>query len=409
MQYCLNCGMNLEDDDRFCVRCGMPVQADQSPSPDGKKHMEARAGKKKQGSLAAQETDSGSERPGAPVKAGSSESGSAAKKESTNREGAAAAGSGREAGKDGEKKSAGRRPAKRAGMGYRATDREEEENGQRRTVLLLFLVCLVFAGVLAVLLLHPGRSGSGQGQESADAVPGESADNSVAEASDPQSSPDNAAAEGPGPAVEVSEADEAGPTEEEIRQQEEEARRAAEEQAASEREAAEREAAERAAEEKRIAEEKAAAEKAAEEKRIAEEQAAAKKAEEEKKAAEEAAALARNRPEATDGSYLLPDSSSRNYSYEEVSRLDDYTLQMAINEIYARHGRKFDTPSIQEYFNKKSWYNGTIDPKDFDGNESAYFNSYEMANRELMAKVRDGRAAAAQGSTPASANGGQGQ
>ena len=66
---------------------------------------------------------------------------------------------------------------------------------------------------------------------------------------------------------------------------------------------------------------------------------------------------------------------------------------MAINEIYARHGRKFDTPEIRAYFENQKWYKGTIDPGDFDGNEAAYFNKYELANRELMAKIRDERAA----------------
>ena len=95
-----------------------------------------------------------------------------------------------------------------------------------------------------------------------------------------------------------------------------------------------------------------------------------------------------------DSSYILADSDKRTYSREELSRLDDYTLQMAINELYARHGRKFKTPEIQEYFDGKSWYDGTISPEEFDGNEAAYFNNYEMKNRELMAKIRDERAAA---------------
>ena len=97
----------------------------------------------------------------------------------------------------------------------------------------------------------------------------------------------------------------------------------------------------------------------------------------------------------SDSSYILADSDKRNYSREELSRLDDYSLQMAINELYARHGRKFKTPEVQEYFEGKSWYNGTVSPEEFDGNEDAYFNNYELKNRELMAKIRDERAASA--------------
>ena len=91
-------------------------------------------------------------------------------------------------------------------------------------------------------------------------------------------------------------------------------------------------------------------------------------------------------------SWFLSDSSNRYYSRSELERLDDYSLQMAINEIYARHGRKFDTESIREYFEEQPWYHGTISPADFDGNESQYFNEYEKANREMMAQIRDERA-----------------
>lgn len=95
---------------------------------------------------------------------------------------------------------------------------------------------------------------------------------------------------------------------------------------------------------------------------------------------------------ATDSGYILADSDKRAYSREELSRLDDYSLQMAINEIYARHGRKFDSPEIRDYFENKTWYQGTVDPEDFDGTENSRFNEYEIRNRELLAKIRDERA-----------------
>ena len=49
-------------------------------------------------------------------------------------------------------------------------------------------------------------------------------------------------------------------------------------------------------------------------------------------------------------SYIVPDSSSRTLSSSELSGLSAAQLQMAINEIYARNHRRFDTPSIQSYF-----------------------------------------------------------
>ncbi len=43
-----------------------------------------------------------------------------------------------------------------------------------------------------------------------------------------------------------------------------------------------------------------------------------------------------------------------------------YTLCLARNEIYARHGRLFDDQNIQEYFDSLPWYEGTVAPEDFD-------------------------------------------
>ena len=64
-----------------------------------------------------------------------------------------------------------------------------------------------------------------------------------------------------------------------------------------------------------------------------------------------------------DAEYILPDTSY--VSKSSVKKLSDEELQYAVNEIYARHGRKFLDEGLQEYFNGKSWYNGTIEPDDF--------------------------------------------
>lgn len=85
-----------------------------------------------------------------------------------------------------------------------------------------------------------------------------------------------------------------------------------------------------------------------------------------------------------DSDYVFADSSSRALSRDEVIGLDENTLTIAINEIYARHGRKFVNQDLSNYFNSKSWYSGTIDPYVFDANENSYFNSVEKQNRDLI-------------------------
>ena len=57
---------------------------------------------------------------------------------------------------------------------------------------------------------------------------------------------------------------------------------------------------------------------------------------------------------------------------------------IAMNEIYARHHRKFDSADLQIYFDKKSWYSGTIEPSDFD--EKNELSQIEKKNIDLIKK-----------------------
>ena len=81
--------------------------------------------------------------------------------------------------------------------------------------------------------------------------------------------------------------------------------------------------------------------------------------------------------------YILPDSSSRILSDSEVSGLSKEELRLARNEIFARHGRKFDDAQLQSYFDSKSWYKGTIDPADFS---ESMLSEIEKNNIELIKK-----------------------
>ena len=78
--------------------------------------------------------------------------------------------------------------------------------------------------------------------------------------------------------------------------------------------------------------------------------------------------------------YIFPDSNSRYLTDEDLSGYSSDQLELAKNEIYARHGRKFVTQRIADYFNSKSWYQGTVDPDTFDAQQGSIFNEYEIAN-----------------------------
>ena len=83
-----------------------------------------------------------------------------------------------------------------------------------------------------------------------------------------------------------------------------------------------------------------------------------------------------------DSEYILPNSDSEYVSTDEIDELSARDKRLAINEIYARHGRKFDNAEIREYFESQSWYDGTIDAEDFD---ESVLNKYEQANIKKIA------------------------
>ena len=81
------------------------------------------------------------------------------------------------------------------------------------------------------------------------------------------------------------------------------------------------------------------------------------------------------------GDYILPESNSKYLTDADVSGLTLQQLNYAKNEIYARHGRKFDSKELQNYFGSKSWYNGTVNAADF---KETVFNEYEKKNAEFL-------------------------
>lgn len=81
------------------------------------------------------------------------------------------------------------------------------------------------------------------------------------------------------------------------------------------------------------------------------------------------------------GEYIISDSDMKRLSDSDLQDLTEQELLYARNEIYARHGRRFQDASIQEYFESKDWYNGTIDPEDF---QDDMLNDIERANAQFI-------------------------
>lgn len=94
--------------------------------------------------------------------------------------------------------------------------------------------------------------------------------------------------------------------------------------------------------------------------------------------------------------YILPDSDKRYLTENDVAGMDLSTLRLAINEIYARHGRAFETEDLNEYFSSKSWYTPMYSQEEFDTMGDSIFNDYEKKNIEFLAAVRESLNSASQ-------------
>lgn len=79
--------------------------------------------------------------------------------------------------------------------------------------------------------------------------------------------------------------------------------------------------------------------------------------------------------------YIIPESNIRYLTDEDINGLNIQQINYAKNEIYARHGRKFQSNELQTYFNSKSWYNGTIEATAFN---EGVLNDYERKNAEKL-------------------------
>lgn len=93
-------------------------------------------------------------------------------------------------------------------------------------------------------------------------------------------------------------------------------------------------------------------------------------------------------PEAAESNfYILPQSNQRLLTSVDIQDFTKQDIMLARNEIFARHGRKFNDEDIRTYFESQSWYNGTIEPGDFS---TSVFSSIEQKNVDFLKQYEDG-------------------
>ncbi len=89
--------------------------------------------------------------------------------------------------------------------------------------------------------------------------------------------------------------------------------------------------------------------------------------------------------------FVFPYSGISLLEDSEVANLTDYNLRIALNEIYARHGRRFKDKELQNYFNNTSWYVGQYEPEEFDKIQDSLLNDIEKKNINKLVKERNRR------------------
>lgn len=74
--------------------------------------------------------------------------------------------------------------------------------------------------------------------------------------------------------------------------------------------------------------------------------------------------------------YVIPDSSDRVYSIDELRALNlsDADLCIAWNEPFARLGHDFDNPGLQDFFDNRSWYSNSFRKASLPPNSAAEIN-----------------------------------
>lgn len=85
---------------------------------------------------------------------------------------------------------------------------------------------------------------------------------------------------------------------------------------------------------------------------------------------------------------MLEESSSRSLTDADVYGMTPEQLRIAINEIYARHGRRFNDAELQAWFDAQSWYYGTVLPDQFD---ESRLSQIEKDNIKFLQRKRDGK------------------
>ncbi|BAZ29191.1 serine/threonine protein kinase [Cylindrospermum sp. NIES-4074] len=78
--------------------------------------------------------------------------------------------------------------------------------------------------------------------------------------------------------------------------------------------------------------------------------------------------------------------SQRPVTDADLDGKDGFELDIMRNTIFAKNGRRFDTPGLQDYFNNQPWYSPQYSPKEFP---AKLLSKLEQQNIDYIAKYQD--------------------
>lgn len=90
-----------------------------------------------------------------------------------------------------------------------------------------------------------------------------------------------------------------------------------------------------------------------------------------------------------DKDYIISTSGTKLLAKSDVQNMSKQQLALARNEIYARHGRKFQMAEFRDYFTQKSWYKEN--PNYNYDNEGSNLNEIEAKNVVLLLSVENSK------------------
>ena len=89
--------------------------------------------------------------------------------------------------------------------------------------------------------------------------------------------------------------------------------------------------------------------------------------------------------------YVIAGSDTKILDKSSLKNLSDEDIRFAINEIHARHGRKFKSEDLQKFFDNKIWYTPKYEPEEFDKKENEILNDVEKKNLKILTEIRKER------------------